>query len=677
MINTSIGAPSRVMQYEAPNVGSDDVYGVWRIDDTDNSFATRPFRIKYLKQDVLLSILVALNLPLTDNEGPSSSAVILKFELLYSPVMEKGSEFQASSDGNPAAVHEFWIPPKALFGLHSYFPLIHFILFLWMVSYSAPGAIAGGTIHGSSQALDQVASIDFKYAMIVKALLDARDTLLAELRRIGNGINKAIDLTEFTSTMDETKLSGSILQANPVTSHAEVSGQGKPQNGLEILQFLRDAWVKDRRAEWSIWMVYNKVEMPHHYINGGFDEPSHHLVHKRGPNLMKLTDDPAEIATMQAELHRRSIGQMRVFLCLCFLLYLFLYPLVYGTIVCTLINNRSIQDMQIFGDPSAVPIVIMEPVMNVPRRSISDKSYLRNFDVMSLATTTTFSEAGSTSAAENRHDLKIVVFVHVNYLIWSTQGPEGHHLDLRLVRNQWLLLDSKIHFLMSEANEEKTSGDFRDTGLRLPHEVIAYVKKKMDKASKTGHLRNIKLSFVGHSIGNIIIRTALADSSMEPYLRFLHTYVSVSGTHLGYLYSSNSLFNSGLWLLKKLKGTQCIHQLTFTDDPDIRNTFFYKLCKDGYVPYHSARIETCRAASSDYSRKGKAFLEMLNDCLDQIRSPTSENHLFIRCDVNFDTSMSLAFTYGIQIDRELRRAYSQCFKFSSIPNEQDWHNRDG
>lgn len=64
---------------------------------------------------------------------------------------------------------------------------------------------------------------------------------------------------------------------------------------------------------------------------------------------------------------------------------------------------------------------------------------------------------------------------------------------------------------------------------------------------------------------------------MEPYLRYLNTYVSVSGPHLGYLYSSNSLFNSGMWLLKKLKSTVCIHQLTFTDDPDLKKTFFYKL----------------------------------------------------------------------------------------------------
>ncbi|KHG18911.1 Uncharacterized protein F383_24156 [Gossypium arboreum] len=687
---TSIGAPSRVMQYEAPNVGSDDVYGVWRIDDTDNSFATRPFRIKYAKQDVLLSIL-----------GPLSSAVILKFELLYSPVLEKGSEFQPSSDGCPAAVHEFRIPPKALLGLHSYCPVyfdsfhavlvdvsVHICLLkvgsrkgakkVPSVPYSAPNAVAGETIDGSSQALDKVACTDLKHATLVKALFDARDTLLVELQRFGNGINRVIDLTEFTSTMNETKLSDSILQANPATAHAEVPGQGKPQNGLEgvggrldvrllqnlskddkiklfnlwgeqvsylwntflnfhrenktqIVQFLRDAWAKDRRAEWSIWMVYSKVEMPHHYINGGFDEPSHHIVHKRGPSLLKLTDEPAELATMRAELHRRSIAQMRI-------------------------NNRSIQDMQIFGDPSGVPIVIMERVINAPRRTVSDISFLKNFDVMHLATTSTVLEAGksqsSTSAARSGHDLKIV----------------GHHLDLRLVRNQWLLIDSKIHFLMSEANEEKTSGDFRDMGLRLAHEVIAYVKKKMDKASRSGDLRNIKLSFVGHSIGNIIIRTALAESIMEPYLRFLHTYVSLSGPHLGYLYSSNSLFNSGLWLLKKLKGTQCIHQLTFTDDPDIRNTFFYKLCKqktlenfknivllsspqDGYVPYHSARIESCRAASTDYSKKGKAFLEMLNYCIDQIRAPTCENRVFIRCDVNFDTS-----TYGKNLNTFIGRA---------------------
>ncbi|MED6122335.1 hypothetical protein PIB30_038815 [Stylosanthes scabra] len=157
----------------------------------------------------------------------------------------------------------------------------------------------------------------------------------------------------------------------------------------------------------------------------------------------------------------------------------------------------------------------------------------------------------------------------------------------------------------------------------------------MDKASRYGSLGDIKLSFVGHSI----------ESIMEPFLRYLYTYVSLSGPHLGYLYSLNSLFNSGLWVLKKLRGIQCIHQLTFTDDPDIQNTFIYKLCKirkvffeDGYVPYHSTRIESCLAASHDTSKKGIVFQEMLNNCLDQIYANPSERRPFMRCDVNFDTT---------------------------------------
>ncbi|KAK7351523.1 hypothetical protein VNO77_11050 [Canavalia gladiata] len=245
---------------------------------------------------------------------------------------------------------------------------------------------------------------------------------------------------------------------------------------------------------------------------------------------------------------------------------------------------------------------------------------------------------------------------------------QGHHLDLRLIRNQWLLISPKVEFLMSEANEDKTSGDFRDMGHRLAEEVISFLKSKMDKASKFGNLEDIRLSFVGHSIGNLIIRAAIADIMMEPFLRYLHTYVSLSGPHLGYLYSSNSLFNSGLWFLKKLKGTQCIHQLTFTDDPDFQNTFLYKLCKqntlehfrniillsspqDGYVPYHSARIESCQAAANDSSKKGKVFLEMLTNCLDQIRADSTERGVFMRCDVNFDPS-----TYGKNLDNLVGRA---------------------
>ncbi|KAF2590367.1 hypothetical protein F2Q70_00039890 [Brassica cretica] len=65
---------------------------------------------------------------------------------------------------------------------------------------------------------------------------------------------------------------------------------------------------------------------------------------------------------------------------------------------------------------------------------------------------------------------------------------------------------------------------------------------------------------------------------------------------------------------------------------------------DGYVTYHSTRIESCQRASLDNSKRGVAFLEMLDNCMDQIRGPSSpegphHQRVFMRCDVNFDTTL--------------------------------------
>ncbi|KAL9240244.1 hypothetical protein vseg_014488 [Gypsophila vaccaria] len=690
--DTVVGIPSKVVQYEAPNSGSSDCYGVWRIDDTDNSFATQPFKIRYARQDVPLSVMVAFNVSLSNREVPSKSGVIIKFELLYAAFLDKGSELEASLSTFPAASHEFRVPPKALLGLHSYCPILFDAFHSVLVDTSIHVSILKSVSHKSTKKAVSISSyvetVGGKFVgksakgsdkvekeiLLVKALLAARDILLEEAQKLSRAINQSINLTDFISQLDDSKLFKSLLPADAPSGGVRRPESTEPRhsnekakifldfrdngvlmslskdsllwsahiigdqihflwnmflnfhraNKTKITEYLRESWANDRKTEWSIWMVYSKVEMPHHYISSRGDEAFHHGgLRGKGSVLRKLIDDPPQVAAARAELHRRSIAQMSI-------------------------NSCSVQDLQMFGVPSHVPIVIVERIINAPRRSCSGISYFGHADQISnlLIEPKTPVKIGGADQQVTGRVLKIVVFVH---------GFQGHHLDLRLVRNQWILIDPKVEFLMSEANEDKTSGDFREMGNRLAKEVVSFVKKKTDKYSRSGGLRTIKLSFVGHSIGNVIIRTAVADSIMEPYLRFLNTYVSVSGPHLGYLYSSNSLFNSGLWLLKKLKSTQCIHQLTFTDDPELKNTFFFKLCQqktlenfknvillsspqDGYVPYHSARIELCPGSSTDFSKRGKAFLEMLNNCLDQIRSPSIEHRVFMRCDVNFNMS---------------------------------------
>uniref|UniRef100_A0A0R0JEB2 Uncharacterized protein n=2 Tax=Glycine max TaxID=3847 RepID=A0A0R0JEB2_SOYBN len=563
--NMSFGIPASVVQYEAPDMDPSSIYGVWRIDDTDNSFSTQSFRIKYARQDVHLYMMIVFNLSCSEFVDLATTAVILKFELRYAPATEVGADMQASPDDSPAAIHEFRIPPKALIGLHSYCP-VHFdalhavlvdvsihVTLLKAASYSSAlelpsnsanseviinkSSVSKKNIDKSCNTLNQgfggVTSLDMKNVLLVKALLTSRDILLEELQKTSKAINESLDISEFVSIMSNTKLLNFVLRANQFAINVEVVGQGKPQNGLKagnealdfldveklhslsqnelldcfhslgdqllylwkiflkfhrdnktkILGFLCDSWAKDRKAEWSIWMLYSKVEMPHHYINSKSEESSHRGVHRRVSSLWKLPDDPLQTATTRAELHRRSIEQMRI-------------------------NNRSVQDMQIFGDLLHTPIVIVEHVMNVPRHCPSANSLLKHIgsiDSDGLPIGLSSDTIGKKFAPQsNARVLKIVVFVH------------------------------------------------------------GFQQKTLE------HFRNIIL----------------------------------------------------------LSSPQ-----------------------DGYVPYHSARIESCQAASRDTSKKGKLFLEMLNACLDQIRANSMQRGVFMRCDVNFDAS-----TQGKNLDSIIGRA---------------------
>ena len=84
--------------------------------------------------------------------------------------------------------------------------------------------------------------------------------------------------------------------------------------------------------------------------------------------------------------------------------------------------------------------------------------------------------------------------------------------------------------LLSTSNENKTDGDIMEMGQRLATEVKFYVHNQCADVNLN------KVSFIGHSLGGLIIRAAL------PYLaefsdKFF-TYISLSSPHLGYIYNT-------------------------------------------------------------------------------------------------------------------------------------------
>ena len=82
------------------------------------------------------------------------------------------------------------------------------------------------------------------------------------------------------------------------------------------------------------------------------------------------------------------------------------------------INNQSLQDMHLFGDPLHMPIVIVEHIISAPLRTTSLNSYFNHLgqkDTRSVLTGPSFKAMSRSFRDSPQQDdpvLKIVVFVH-------------------------------------------------------------------------------------------------------------------------------------------------------------------------------------------------------------------------------------------------------------------------
>ncbi|GFR99751.1 protein FAM135A [Elysia marginata] len=219
------------------------------------------------------------------------------------------------------------------------------------------------------------------------------------------------------------------------------------------------------------------------------------------------------------------------------------------------------------------------------------------------------------------------------HLIVCVHGLDGNSADLRLVRTyiEMALPGFKLEFLMSDRNQQDTFADFDKMTDRLVDEILNYLDNFGFNVSR--------ISFVGHSLGNVIIRSTLSRPKLAHLLPKLYTLLSLSGPHLGTIYNTSGLVNMGMWFMQKWKKSGSLLQLALKDHPDPRQTFLYKLSlkpvlqhfkhvllvgshQDRYVPYHSSRIEICRSAQKDSSVMGAVYREMVQNILEPvIQSP--------------------------------------------------------
>lgn len=187
------------------------------------------------------------------------------------------------------------------------------------------------------------------------------------------------------------------------------------------------------------------------------------------------------------------------------------------------------------------------------------------------------------------------------HLVVCVHGLQGSHYDLQLYQAYMELALPNIcfSFLLSTANEQYTFEDFNVMTDRLLDEFLAHVETCLVQPSH--------ITFIGSSLGNVVIRCLLTRPKMAPYLSKLHTFISICGPHLGSKHV-NSLVGTGMWVVRKWYKSQSLLQLSLKDGSSPQDSFLYhlSLCpgfeffknvllvgshKDKYVPFHSARLQ--------------------------------------------------------------------------------------
>lgn len=139
---------------------------------------------------------------------------------------------------------------------------------------------------------------------------------------------------------------------------------------------------------------------------------------------------------------------------------------------------------------------------------------------------------------------------------------------MRLLKNNLAILHPDGIFLSCTSNEDQTDGDILEMGKRLANEVKSYIQQFCPLTCLA------RISFIGHSLGGLIIRAAFPH--LEEYKDKFYSYVSLSCPHLSNMFSSNHI-QMGMWFLKKWKNSVSLTQLSMTDTSKIEDSCLYKL----------------------------------------------------------------------------------------------------
>ncbi|CAG9314816.1 unnamed protein product [Blepharisma stoltei] len=208
------------------------------------------------------------------------------------------------------------------------------------------------------------------------------------------------------------------------------------------------------------------------------------------------------------------------------------------------------------------------------------------------------------------------------YLLVLVHGFQGSSHDMTLIKGYLSHLYPNLTILNSKFNENLSNHTIGFQGKNLATEINQFLRVNNISLSR------LKVSFLAHSLGGLIVRAAL------PHLAFLknnmYCLITLSTPHLGLVASWSPLFEFGKWLIKKWQNSRSFEQMSLSDTSLSKRSYIYELSKtpgleyfekivlfsspdDIYVSQDSARIENSQNYCED-----PIYREMINNIYERV-----------------------------------------------------------
>lgn len=193
------------------------------------------------------------------------------------------------------------------------------------------------------------------------------------------------------------------------------------------------------------------------------------------------------------------------------------------------------------------------------------------------------------------------------HLVVLVHGYQGKSIDMRVVKAALLGAVPHLTILSAETIGEITDFDIFEQGSQLASEVVKFISLQATPPTK--------LSFVGHSMGGLVVRSALP--LLMEFRSIMHVLLTLNTPHLGFLQKPSALIGTGLWLFKVLKNTYSLDQLTMKDQVLPVKTALFRLSvgpglewfehvilvgsnQDSYTPIESALVEVPQSVAKTH-----------------------------------------------------------------------------